>query len=254
MSNQELLVGGEINANRNLWRIDTNTQHAEPMTDGRGVDAYPAASSGGDVVVFSSSRDGSYHIWRAFKDGRGPLRLTNGNNIEMDPALSPDARSVVFSSDRDGIMKLWRVPVEGGDPVKVSDHPARHPDISPDGRWILCEYSDRPGAAWSVGILDAQNGSVQSTFSDLPKAAPDTTDQRRLIRWSASGNGLIYVRTQDGVSNLWEKPLHGGPDRQLTRFSEGRILDFALSLGGDSIAYVKDNSGGDIALLQGSYH
>ena len=254
MSNQELLVGGEINANRNLWRIDTNTQHAEPMTDGRGVDAYPAASSGGDVVVFSSSRDGSYHIWRAFKDGRGPLRLTNGNNIEMDPALSPDARSVVFSSDRDGIMKLWRVPVEGGDPVKVSDHPARHPDISPDGRWILCEYSDRPGAAWSVGILDAQNGSIQSTFSDLPKAAPDTTDQRRLIRWSQSGHGLIYVQTQDGVSNLWEKPLDGGPARQLTLFSEGKILDFALSWGGDSIAYVKDNSGADIALLQGSYH
>jgi Tol biopolymer transport system component len=253
MSNRELLVGGEINANRNLWRIDTDTQHAEPMTDGRGVDAYPAASPGGDVVVFSSSRDGSYHIWRAFKDGRGPQRLTRSNNLEMDPALSPDARSVVFSSDRDGIMKLWRVPVEGGDAVKVSDYPARHPNISPDGRWIVCEYSDRPGSTWNVGILDAQNGSIKSTFSDLPKAAPDTTDQRGQIRWSPSGNSLIYVSTQDGVSNLWEKPLHGGLARQLTLFSEGKILDFAPSFDGDSIAYVKDTSGGDIALIQGSY-
>ena len=81
-----------------------------------------------------------------------------------------------------------------------------------------------------------------------------TVRQRRLIRWSQSGHGLIYVQTQDGVSNLWEKPLDGGPARQLTLFSEGKILDFALSWGGDSIAYVKDNSGADIALLQGSYH
>jgi eukaryotic-like serine/threonine-protein kinase len=254
MSNRELLVGAEINSNKNLWRVDKETQRAEPLTEGRGSDSDPAASSGGDVIVFSSSRDGgSYHIWRAFKDGRSPQRLTSGNNIEIDPALSPDARWVVFSSDRDGIMKLWRVPVDGGDPVKVSDHPARHPDISPDGRWIVCEYSDRPGTTWSVGILDAKNGSIKSTFSDLPKAAPDTTDQQRQIRWSPSGESLIYVFTQDGVSNLWEKPLHGGRARPLTLFSEGKILDFAPSFDGNSIAYVKDTGGGDVALIQGSY-
>jgi serine/threonine protein kinase/Tol biopolymer transport system component len=250
----KVLVGSEVNGNRNLWSIDKDTRRMVPVTEGPYFDTYPSTAVNGAAIVFTSERDGSYHVWRASVDGRNPRRLTRGSQLEMDPDLSPNGETVIFSSDRDGIMKLWQVSVDGGEPSKLSDYPARHPSISPDGRLIACEYSDRPGGAWSVGVLDARDGRVKFRFPQIPTSDPDTSDQSKLVRWSPNGLRLVYVVTKNGVSNLWEQSLIGSPPRQMTSFSEGRIIDFAPSRDGKSIAYIKGNRGGDVALIRGLYH
>jgi serine/threonine protein kinase/Tol biopolymer transport system component len=249
----KLLVGGKFNGSSKLWSIDKDTHRMVQVTEGEGFDTYPSTAANGDAIVFASNRDGNEHIWRASEDGRNLHRLTSGNQLEVDPDLSPDGKSVIFSSDRDGIMKLWQVSAEGGEPVKVSDHPARHPDISPDGRWIACEYTDQPGGTWGVAVLDARDGSVKFRFPQIPTSAPDTSSQARLVRWSSNGRSLFYVVTENGVSNLWEQPLNGSPPRQTTLFSEGRIVDFVASVDGKSTAYIKGNLAGDVAVIRGAY-
>jgi hypothetical protein len=37
------------------------------------------------------------------------------------------------------------------------------------------------------------------------------------------------LRSEDGVSNIWEQPLAGGKPRQLTHFTSGQIFDFTWS-------------------------
>jgi Tol biopolymer transport system component len=150
-------------------------------------------------------------------------------------------------------MKLWRISIDGGEPSKITDHPSRHPELSRDGQWIVCEYGDEPAAGWGIVVLDAKDGTVKYRFPKIPSPPPDETDQGRLVRWSPKGRSLLYVVTEQGVSNLWEQSLNGSSPHQKTLFTEGRILDFAPSPDGESIAYVRGTDGGDVALIQGDY-
>jgi eukaryotic-like serine/threonine-protein kinase len=245
-----LFVGIQVNGNRNIWRLST-TGHADPITESSGDDMFPAAGAQGHSIVFDSNRDGTRHLWTVSEDGRDLKRLTDTNFTEMDPAVSHDGRTVVFVSDRSGILSLWKVSISGGAPVHLNDHAARHPDLSPDGREIVCEYGGDPGEPWGVAVLDAVDGHVKSRFPGIPTSAPDTSDQGKLVRWSWNGQSLIYVNTQNGVSNLWIQTLRGDSPHQLTQFEEGRILGFAPSFDGSSIAYIRGSQGGDVALIQG---
>ncbi len=249
----QLLVGGEINGRSKLWKIDKDKHRMEAVTDGPGFDMFPSATFTGGRIVFTSDRDGSYHIWSALEDGSNAKRLTSGSRLELDPSLSPDGRTVFFSSNRDGLMKIWRVPIEGGEPVKVTDRPARHPELSPDGRWIVCAYGEGGVGGWGIVVLDATDGGVKYRFPKIPVSPPDEADQHRLVRWSPKDSSLLYVVTEQGVSNLWQQTMNGGPAHQKTQFTEGRILDFAPSFEGESLAYIRGTDGGDVALIQGAF-
>ena len=247
-----LLVGLEINGREKIWRVEKDSGRAQAVTEGAGADRYPEAGEAGQYFVFASNRDGVNHVWRASDSGLHPERLTNSNYLEMDPALSRNGSTVVFVSDRQGIMSLWKVPIQGGDPVNISQAAARHPDISPDGRWIVCDFAEKPGAPLQLTVLSADSGKVRFKFPNLPTSDPDTPDQAKLVRWSSDGRSLLYVSTRNGVSNLWQKPLGGGPSRQLTLFEEGRILNFAPSFDGRFIALIRGKTGGDVVLIHGS--
>jgi eukaryotic-like serine/threonine-protein kinase len=249
----QLLVGGEINGHSKLSKVDKESHRMYPLTDGPGFDMFPSAAPAGGRIVFASDRDGRYHIWSTSEDGSNARRLTQGSSLELDPSMSFDGSMVFFSSDRDGLMKIWRVPIEGGEPLKVTDRPSRHPELSPDGRWIVCAYGEGGVGGWGIVVLDAKNGGVKYRFPKIPASPPDETDQRMLVRWSHKSRGLLYVVTEQGVSNIWEQGLNGGSPHQKTQFTEGRILDFAPSFDGKSIAYIRGTDGGDVALIQGAY-
>jgi Tol biopolymer transport system component len=58
-------------------------------------------------------------------------------------------------------------------------------------------------------------------------------------RWAPKGDALQYVLTKNGVSNLWEQKLGGGPPKQMTNFQSGRIFDFAWSHNGKQMALTR---------------
>ena len=50
------------------------------------------------------------------------------------------------------------------------------------------------------------------------------------IRWTADGRALTYVDNLDGISNICDQPLDGGPPVQLTKFDwsrDGKQLAFS---------------------------
>jgi Tol biopolymer transport system component len=57
------------------------------------------------------------------------------------------------------------------------------------------------------------------------------------------------VLTRDGVSNLWEQPLTGGPTNQLTHFKNELILDFAWSFDGKQLAMARGNFNSNVVLI-----
>jgi Tol biopolymer transport system component len=69
------------------------------------------------------------------------------------------------------------------------------------------------------------------------------------IRWTASGDALTFVRTKDGVSNLWSQPINRGPARQITNFTSGLIWRHAWSRDGNYLAVARGNFSLDAVML-----
>jgi Tol biopolymer transport system component len=47
---------------------------------------------------------------------------------------------------------------------------------------------------------------------------------------------MTYVNNRAGVENVWAQPIDGGPPKQLTSFSDSRILSFDWSRDGNLAA------------------
>jgi hypothetical protein len=58
----------------------------------------------------------------------------------------------------------------------------------------------------------------------------------------------VYVRTVNGVGNLWTQPLSGGPPKQLTSFTSGLIFSQAWSRDG-RLALSRGSMASDVVLI-----
>lgn len=72
-----------------------------PMLEAR-VDNLPKWSPTGDLIAFTSHRDGDYEIYTIRPDGTGLTRLTSSPSHDAHPAWSPDGQWITFSSARGG--------------------------------------------------------------------------------------------------------------------------------------------------------
>jgi tricorn protease len=105
---------------------------------------------------------------------------------------------------------LWKVSAAGGRADRLTVHPGddRLPQWSPDGRWIA--YSSKRDGNYDVFIAAADGGSTrQLTFH----SANDL-----VLGWSADGAAVLFSSARDfdrGV--LWSVPVAGGTERKVTR-------------------------------------
>jgi Tol biopolymer transport system component len=69
-------------------------------------------------------------------------------------------------------------------------------------------------------------------------------------RWSQDGNGLQYLLTRDGATNIWEQPLAGGEPKQVTKFTSGLIFDFNWSSDHTKLLLTRGSISRDVILLR----
>jgi Tol biopolymer transport system component len=209
----------------------TSTENVASLmhTDGsqrtRFTDVEPVfePASCGRFVLFRVDHEDSAVV-RFGLDGLNPTVLVRGD-IDS-PTCSAD-QSAVFYYTWNPPQKLWKIPLQGGPPQYVADSLGdllcKTIDISPDGRYLVYPYTQFgrvPSEGWRLAVIPVNGGPPVRQF-----AVPSEADGVQ-VRWSASGKGLQYVVTQNGVSNLWEQPLSGGKPKQLTRFTSSQIFDF----------------------------
>jgi Tol biopolymer transport system component len=73
-----------------------------PLTDGSHYDNFPQWRPHGDVILFTSDRDGRFELYTIRPDGTDLKRLTNVAGSNAHSAWSPDGAWIVFSSGRKG--------------------------------------------------------------------------------------------------------------------------------------------------------
>ena len=146
--------------------------------------------------------------------------------------------------------KIWRIPVEGGSPIEVSsilgDSIMGNITVSPDGKYIAYPYSSYTGTAPGrhLAIIPADGGPPLKQFDvqgDSWSVGP---------YWTSDSTALQYLQLNNGVSDVWEQPLWGGEPRQLTRFTSGRVFDFAWSKDEKRLLLTRGSTS-DVVLLTG---
>ncbi|HEX8087714.1 MAG TPA: protein kinase [Blastocatellia bacterium] len=234
----------DTNGPPDIWVMDSDGRNQKQLTSDAGVNIFSTVSPDGRYIVFDSSRSGgfsTFYVWRMNIDGSNPKQLTYGAN-EYFPACSPDGKSVYYTPLNDsGKPSVWRVSIDGGDPVRLTDYVSVRPVISPDGKLIACMYHDgQPTSPTKIALVPSEGGQ--------PMKILDT--QASLYQWSWDGKAVIYLDTKGGVSNLWGRPIDGGPPKQLTNFNNDRIFAFDWSRDGKQLVCARCVQTTDVILIK----
>jgi len=123
-----------------VFSCDTSAGDRKVLVDVDGICNWPSVSGDGRMLLFGSTRDGNYEIYRASaSDGSGIRRLTTHKAQDVRPRFSPDGRRVVFVSNRDGNREIYVMGTDGMGVKRVTEHPERddYPAWHPDGKRIV---------------------------------------------------------------------------------------------------------------------
>ncbi len=225
-----------------IWIMKADGTGQKPLTVDAGANLNPKITPDGRYIVFMSLRNDQANIWRMNLDGSDPQQLTNGNN-DWDPAVTPDSRWVIYTAKISGMPYLWKVSIDGGDAAQLTDKYTNSPEVSPDGKWIVCSYREDVNSTWRYAIVPFDGGEPSKVFDLLGKKGN--------FRWSPDAHSLNYLRdTQGGVTNIWSLPLDDKPPKQLTDFKTDQIYNFAWSQDGKQLILARGTTTSDVVLIK----
>jgi len=228
-----------------LWLADRDGSRRQQLTQVGKTATNPSVSADGGTIVFArmdySTR--TTNIWAVDANGENLRQITNGPNSKWHPEISPDGRWLVY-----GCNGVYKLSFADGKTTKLETKWGGDPTISPDGRWIAFE-------AWDdhIEVLPAEGQGAPRylPFISEPQAPNPVADYAASfpLNWTPSSDALTYVRTRDGISNLWMQPLDGSPAKQLTHFTSMYIWRHAWSRDGKYLVMARGNLSRDAVML-----
>ena len=237
----KLIYSSIASGHPQLWIMFADGSGNTNLTDTPG-DGDATVSRDGRYIVFTSSRYGALSVWRMDIDGGNPTQLTMGGP-DRNAQVSPDGRWVIY--DRGFLGNLWKVSIDGGTPTRLTDKLSQYPAISPDGKFIACEYRESDKSPARIAIIPFEGGSPVKSF--------DTSEEiDSPLRWSADGRAILYATLRGAASKLWSQPLDGGAPKQLADFNPDQLFSFALSSDGRQLAFARGTVSRDIILITDS--
>jgi serine/threonine protein kinase/Tol biopolymer transport system component len=202
----------------NPLRLTTN--EAAPFGSG-----YPAVSLRSGFIAFTQwDRNDQSSIWRMDMDGGNLKQLTQGKQ-DLLPAISPDGRWVVFTRGESGKFFQMKVASEGGPASQLTDYNSYWPSVSPDGKWIACFYIPGQDQPASLAVVPFEGGQPTKVF-------PLPVNNAGPFLWTPDGRAISYINSVNGVGNVWEQPVAGGPPKPVTHFTSDKIFYFDWSRDG----------------------
>ncbi len=164
----------------------------------------------------------------------GVTRLTDTPQDEMSPCWSPDGEAVYYTARKEGRLRIYRLDLESGQTEAVTDSvwPAKHPDISPDGRYLvysrrMLEVGDK---LWVLRLEDGETAKLTPEMSLSGETFP---------RWSSSGMKVYYeLSTVGSMSNQGMVVGRDGESRKVLLHDAGNHSHPAVSRDGKKIAWV----------------
>lgn len=175
--------------------LDGNDQRPVAVSQVLSHEESPAWSPVGDLIAFSSTRDGNQELYTIRSDGKEMKRLTNDPAIDAHPSWSPDGKRIAFSTNRWGDLELAVLHVGTGKLTRLTESPGLddYPSWSPDGSRIA--FTSNRSRNFDIFVVDADGGNPRNVtnhraLDNFPAWTPDG----RLTFVSNRGGGFdIYL-------------------------------------------------------------
>ncbi len=234
-----------------IWAVPAAGGEARLLVSHPASESRPFYSPDGKKLAFISNRTGGGDIYvMTFATGE-VVRLTFDDGNEQLDGWSRDGKWIYFSStshDIAGMNDVFRVSADGGTPMEVAGDRYTNEYFSqesPDRTAIALSARATASAQWwrngrshldEAEVWVARDGAVPSYQAVTGGGAKEMWPL-----WTADGRSLFYVSDRGGAQNVWTKPVTGGAAaRQLTTFSQGRVLWPSISADGKLIAFEHD--------------
>lgn len=234
---QPLVAGRPIGAPRQL-------------TDLRGTVNTPAYSSDGRWVAFKREFEGRLAIWVTGASGGMPEPFTEGGAPARHPAWSPDGKALAYVVESGAQAHVWVAPIRDGRPagsprqLTSGDTTDQAPVWSADGRTIA--YLSQGEREDEIRFVPAAGGASRRIARRVGVGR---------LRWEKETGWLWFsALSARGVAQLWKVSPDGGEpvsagDPGL--FAEAASAgDFELSSDGRLLAYTRQQTRGDVWLVE----
>jgi pimeloyl-ACP methyl ester carboxylesterase/dipeptidyl aminopeptidase/acylaminoacyl peptidase len=190
----------------------------------------------GQVIAFTSERDGNSEIYVMNADGSNPQRLTDDPAYDAWPTWSPDGSRIAFMSDRSGNPDIYVMDADGSNVRQLTSDPANDiwPEWSPDGRRIA--FPSRRDGNFELYVINADGTNLQRLTN--------TPGHEDFPAWSPDGTKIVFSRIEGDEGTY----VMAVPDGTAADGDEQQLLDFpvlepAWSPDGTRIAFGSDQEG-----------
>jgi serine/threonine-protein kinase len=176
------------------------TGHLVYMTEGTLMavpfDARNLQIKGGPVPVVEGIRRSASAV-----GGGTQYAYSNTGTLVYVRGPARTGQDDVFLYDRDGQVT----------PLKIPHGAYSHPRVSPDGKWLAVETTDRKQTAISLYELSGASAVRRLTFEG----------NNRLPIWSADSKRVAFQSDRDGDAAIFWQSVNGGAAERLTRPERG---------------------------------
>ncbi|MDQ2907857.1 MAG: S41 family peptidase, partial [Candidatus Eremiobacteraeota bacterium] len=197
--------------------------------------------------AFVSSRTGHPDLYVLDFSGGDVRQLTHDDGFVGLDGWSRDGATLYFDSQSHQVgftPSIMEVPADGGTPtnaIRERYWPTRSAAPQPGSDAIA--YADGGfGQWWRRGHAHIDEGAIALYRPGTPPHFEQLSTGGAVENWpmwSADGRTLYYDSDRSGAPNLWAVSPGGRP-RQLTRFTNGRLVWPSISSGGASIVFERD--------------
>lgn len=233
-----------------IWTVPAKGGDAHLLVSNPATESRPLYSPDGTKLAFVSTRTGGGDIYVLTLATGDLKRLTYGDTPAQLDGWSADGKWIYFSSVRDDIdyaTDVFRVNSEGGTPMTVSAESYLgefESAPSPDGQAVAMMAKGMSDEQWwrdGHSHIDdtelwwkslAPGGGYRVVLPDDAKHA--------WPMWSADGRTIYYMSDKTGPENIWSVAAAGGAEKQITHFTDGRVLWPTIGDHGRTIVFERD--------------
>ena len=238
-----------------IWTVPYAGGEARLLVSHSATESRPLYSPDGTQLAFVSNRTGNGDVYVLTLATGDTRRVTWDDVNDQLDGWSRDGKWIYFSStshDIAGMSDVYRVRASGGTPMIVAgDRYATEywSAPSPDGSTIAITARGMPFAQWwrnGHSHLDESEiwlvHDVAIGSAGTPRYEPVTSGGAKSgwPMWSPDGATIYFMSDRSGSENLWSRAASGGEARQLTRFTNGRVLWPSISADGKAITFERD--------------
>ena len=207
------------NGNTDIWVIDLVSGNPNRLTFDTALDRLPVWSPDGRHIVFTSTRQGPWNLFRKPADGSGPAeRLTTSPNDQYPHSWARNGSELFYDEMVPGNgLDIFALPLEGDGAPRAIIHTRFHeffPALSQDGRWLA--YTSDELGHYEVYVRPYPGLRGKWQISRGGGIAP---------RWSGDGKELFYRNGNKMMAVTIETDVSFIPGNPVELFEDSYVDD-----------------------------